>query len=103
VLSQLAIFCGSILVAGVIHLTAGRHDEFVDEWATEALNLQFVSVFIVVLLTVAVLLDSGVMFTIVVLVAMVWSLYAVVVSIIGSVKAWDCQRWRYPINLRLFR
>ena len=51
----------------------------------------------------AVLIDSSVVFGVLFLLMIVWSLYSVVISIVGAVKAWDAQVWRYPVNLRIFR
>ena len=103
VLSQLAVFCGSILVPGVIRLTAGRKNAFTRHWATEALNLQFAALFAWGLLFVAVLIDSSFLFGVLLPLMLVWALYTVVISIVGAVKSWDGQVWRYPVNLRIFR
>ena len=55
------------------------------------------------LLFVAVLIDSSLLFGVLFPLMIVWWLYSVVISIVGAVKAWDAQVWRYPVNLRLFR
>jgi uncharacterized Tic20 family protein len=98
--AQVAIFNGLLIVPLIVRLTAGKRNEFVRLHATEALNRDITV--LITMLVFALSLGRAWM-ALGVLAYFGWFLYALVVGIIGGVKAWRGVRWRYPVNLRIVR
>src|SRR4051794_4864601 len=88
-ISQLSVLGCQVVLAGIIRFTVGRTDPFVRAWAAEALNLQLV--WIVPWLGLAVVADAQggeALFWAVVAYNSIVGVYAVVVGVMGAVKAW---------------
>lgn len=100
-LAQLGILVnGLVLVPLIARLTGGKTDDFVRLHATEALNLHLAILIWMLTFFVAVFLGGAGM-TVWIIVLLAAYLYAIVVGVIGGVKAWKGQVWTYPLNIRI--
>ncbi len=91
----------------VIRLTVGRDDEFVRHHSTEALNAMitfgiFWNVLIGAGWVLSVATGSG-LWLLTVLPAMLAFVWIAITSIVGAVKAYRGEWWRYPGSIRLVR
>ena len=81
----------------VIMMTFGKRNEFVRSQSTEALNFQ-ITVFL------ATLVSALLMFVIIGIVLLpIVAIGALVFFIIGGVKAYNGEDYRYPINIRMVK
>ena len=93
---------GPLLILGVITLvTAGRRNPFLRAVTTEVVNLQLVTLALVVLVVLAGEAGWNLIAFCLWLVWLPVLGYSYVVGVIGAVKAWRGEAWAYPLNLHL--
>jgi uncharacterized Tic20 family protein len=102
VVCQLWAWLGPLaIVPLVVRFTSARHSTFLRSATGEVLNLQLVAAALTAAIVVAVLADLD-------FVALcLWACFAIVatygyiVGVIGAVRAWRGDAWRYPVNLHV--
>ncbi len=91
----------SIVGVLVVRRTAARQDPFLRRITGEVLSLILVGVVIFSLLIVSFVLNWRAAAAVFALVWVAYFVYALIVGVIGAVKAWRGESWSYPVNLRL--
>ncbi len=113
VLAHVGFFLFSIFLALIFYLAEGKKNRFIQHHAREALNFQLtlamvsiITMFAIVSSIVLTALANGVpsaIFFFVFPVMFAAYVFGIVVSIIGAVKAYRGEWWRYPISIRFIR
>ncbi len=88
---------GNIIGPAVIYAMKKDEFEFVDDQGKEALNFQITMSLALLISGLLVLVLIGI-----VLLAVV-GLYAIVMTIIGAIKASEGERYRYPFTIRFIK
>lgn len=102
VASQLSMLGFQVVLPALLRFTAGRRNEFVKVWSTEALNFQLVWIALFVAMgSGAIVTHSTALGWVTAGVFEILAVYGVTCGIVGARKAWRGETWRYPVNARL--
>jgi uncharacterized protein len=96
-LSHLSIFALGIIAPVIIMLTKGKESGFVRDQAVESLNFHITLAIATVVSAILVLVLVGILLLAVIAIA------GPVLGIVGAIRAYNGEAYRYPLNLRLVR
>lgn len=101
---QLCILFVPVIGAAAVRVQF-KNDQFVRAFAVEALNLQLALVAVIAAMVTAGFATGfeGAAFSVVYVFGVASYLYCLGVSLMGTMKAANGERWSYPVNLRVFR